>query len=88
MKKSELRQIIREEISRLNESALFYDSNLDKTITPKEKGWYASFKTKSGDFGYSKLPSKPVDKNSALRMLKNINPDEEYSFVIKISEII
>ena len=70
-----------------NRSGLFYDSNTDKFITPKEKGWYVGFRTKSEDFGFVKVDREPKDKKDAMDILKKINPDEVYSFVINIAQV-
>ena len=55
---------------------MFYDSNFDLYFTPTEKGWYAQYKTDSGDEGAIKLPRKPCNSADALKMLHKINPDE------------
>jgi hypothetical protein len=68
-------------------SVEFYNSNTDKKVTPKEKGWYISFRTKSGDQGFIKADRQPKDNKDALEILKKLNPHEVYANIIKIAEI-
>ena len=75
------------ETKKEKDSGLFYDSNKDKFITPKEKGWYVGFRTKSGDVEFVKVDREPKDKKDAMNMLKEKNPDEEYSIVYKIVQV-
>jgi len=73
----------------LNESTTpeFYDSNTDKKVKPKEKGWYVGYQTASGDNGFVKVDKKPTDNKQAKEMLKKLNPDEVYSIITKIAEV-
>ena len=55
---------------------MFYSSNYAKHFTPKEKGWYIQYSTESGDRDAIKVEREPIDKEDALNILMNLNPDE------------
>jgi hypothetical protein len=74
----------------LNESKAypsFYSSNYDKYIKPQRKGWYVGYRTKSGDTDFVMVDREPIDKLDAKRILQEINPHENYSFVTNIVEV-
>jgi hypothetical protein len=76
-----------EEFINESDSPEFYDSNTDKKVKPKEKGWYVGYRTASGDVGFVKLDKKPNDNKQAKDILKKLNPDEVYAIIIKFAEV-
>ena len=57
---------------------MFYQSNTDSVVIPKEKGWYISYRTESGDEDYMKVDRQPKDHDDAFNMLTESDPDECY----------
>jgi hypothetical protein len=66
---------------------IFYDSKTGKYSTPEEAGWYIQYSLESGEIGTIKVDRKPKNMDDALKMLINIDSDENWD-VLFFAEVI